>query len=278
VHTRRVLTLFIAAALLCFGSADAQDAASKAPPSVGMLAEIEAVVLPGSKLKTKPLEDSDLIVLRVTSVFPHGTANRYTLQYYGLEPGTYDLRDYLVREDGTSKSDLPSLSVEVVAVLSSPDARPHALAPGELPAIGGYKRLLALAGVIWGAVMIALLIGRRGGAAADETRPATLETAADRLRPLVEAAIQGDLEHAQKAELERVLLGYWRERLELENLDAMASLMALREHPDAGQLLRRLEEWLHQPPGRQEKDVDVAALLEPYQAAAPQVTSEATPA
>jgi len=242
-----------------------------------MLAEIEAVVLPGSKLKTKPLEDSDLIVLRIAAVFPHGTANRYTLRYYGLEPGTYNLRDYLVREDGSSTSDLPSLTVEIVAALSSADARPHALASGELPALGGYKRLLALGGVVWGAVLIALLIGRRGREAIDEGLPATSQTAADRLRPLVEAAIQGDLGHTEKAELERVLLGYWRERLELESLDAMASLRALRDHPDAGQLLRQLEEWLHQPPGRQEQDLDVAALLEPYQAAAPQqVAREAT--
>ena len=39
----------------------------------------------------------------------------------------------------------------------------------------------------------------------------------------------------------------------------------LREHDEAGPLLRRLEDWLHRPAGTAEP-VDVAALLEPYQA------------
>ncbi len=39
----------------------------------------------------------------------------------------------------------------------------------------------------------------------------------------------------------------------------------LREHEEAGPLLRRLEDWLHRPAGSAEP-VDVAALLAPYQA------------
>jgi hypothetical protein len=259
----------LAAALVLavgFGVASGQDAA---PPSVGMLAKLNAVVLPGSKLQAKPLEDSDSIVLRVTAAFPHGTAHRYDLQYYGLEPGTYNLCDYLVRADGSSKSDLPPLKVEVVAVLKTSDARPHPLKAGELPSVGGYSRVLVLFGIAWIAVLVVLLVARRGRAAADESQEPSAQTAANRLRPLVEAAMTGELGDVQKAELEWVLLDYWRERLDLQDLDALTSLKTLREHPEAGELLRRLEEWLHQPPGRKTADVDVTALLKPYTKATP---------
>jgi hypothetical protein len=36
----------------------------------------------------------------------------------------------------------------------------------------------------------------------------------------------------------------------------------LKEHDEAGPLLRGLEDWLHRPPGT--TTVDIPALLEPY--------------
>jgi hypothetical protein len=87
---------------------------------------------------------------------------------------------------------------------------------------------------------------------------------ADRLRPLVEAAMAGRIGVAQKAELERLLIGYWRRRLGLERAEPSRVMAVLREHDEAGPLLRRLEDWLHRPPGEAAGPADVAALLEPY--------------
>ena len=92
-------------------------------------------------------------------------------------------------------------------------------------------------------------------------RPVTL---ADRLRPLVDAAVAGNLTQGQHAELERLLIGYWRKRLELEKAAPAEFIGVLRNHDEAGPLLRRLEDWLHRPGGAAEP-VDVAALLKPYQ-------------
>jgi hypothetical protein len=87
---------------------------------------------------------------------------------------------------------------------------------------------------------------------------------ADRLRPLVDAAMAGSLGDRQKAELERLLIGYWRKRLGLERAEPSRIMAVLREHDEAGPLLRRLEDWLHRPPGESSGPADVAALLEPY--------------
>ena len=60
--------------------------------------------------RSKPLDDRRApVVLRIVDVYPHGTAFRYDLEYYGLEPGTFDLRDYLRRKDGSSTADLPPI-------------------------------------------------------------------------------------------------------------------------------------------------------------------------
>jgi hypothetical protein len=59
-----------------------------------------------------------------------------------------------------------------------------------------------------------------------------------------------------------MLLGYWRHRLALHDLPMAEAVSRLKAHPQAGALLRALEDWLHRPPGS--ASVDVAAVLAPY--------------
>ena len=59
-----------------------------------------------------------------------------------------------------------------------------------------------------------------------------------------------------------MLLGHWRERLGLDSQDLAEATARLRAHPEAGALLRALEDWLHRPPGSVKVDID--AVLAPY--------------
>ena len=79
---------------------------------------------------------------------------------------------------------------------------------------------------------------------------------------LKEAAARRELKPDGQAQLERLLLGYWRERLGWQSLPADEALARLRGHPEAGLLLRQLEDWLHRPPGAVTVDVDL--VLAPY--------------
>ena len=86
---------------------------------------------------------------------------------------------------------------------------------------------------------------------------------ADRLRPLVEDAMHGKLDDGKQAELERMLLTYWRGKLDLNDATAAEAITKIRNHETAGELLRQLEGWLHMPAERRQQ-VDVGSLLEPY--------------
>lgn len=236
-----------------------------ASSTVGMPGRIEQLVLPGAELEVKPLEDRRTpLVLRITEVYHHGSALRYSMVYYGLEPGGYDLRDYLRRKDGSALGELPPIPVEVVPVLPPGQVEPNALAIERSPWLGGYRLLLAAVGSVWCAGLAAiLLLGRRKRASADAetTRSVTL---AERLRPLVASAIAGTLSEDRHAELERLLIGYWRKRLGLEQASPPDVIRALRSHAEAGPLLRYLEAWLHQPRGNADP-AEAARLLRPYQ-------------
>jgi hypothetical protein len=258
----RQARLLLFAALLLPTSAMGDDVRSA---TVGMSGRIDGVVLPGPELEVKPLDDARApLVLRVVAVYPHGTAHRYDLVWYGLDPGEYDLKDYLRRKDGSSAEGLPSLRVEVTPVLPPGQVQPNPLEPAGSPRLGGYRVLLIVGVVVWVLGLLAILfLGRRGRkrAAAGSDRPLTV---ADRLRPLVERATRGELPQAERAELERTLLAFWRRRLGLEDARPAEAMAVLRAHPEAGVLLGQLEAWLHRP-GPVE-GVDVAALLKPYQA------------
>lgn len=246
------------------------QARAQEPPSplrettVGMTGRIDGLVLSGAELEPKPYDDRKRpVVLRVIRVSPHGTALRYDLEYYGLDPGTYDLRDYLRRKDGSPTADLQPLPVKVNAVRPPGQAEPNALVIEPGPRVGGYRQLLLAVGVLWAvgflAIVASFFFPRRRKAAEAVEKPVSL---ADRLRPLVEGAIAGTLARAELAALERSLLALWRKRLGLEAADPAEAIAALRRHPDAEPLLAQLEAWLHRP--GPPDPVDVPALLRPY--------------
>jgi hypothetical protein len=234
------------------------------PPetTIGISGRILQLVLPGPELEAVPLDSKSPVVLRVLATWPHGTDFRYDLEYYGLEAGTYDLSSYLKHKDGTPVANLPAIPVAVTALLPEGQIMPNTLEPTALPHLGGYQTALIAFGVVWALGLVAILfVGRRRAQAVRErARPRTL---AEELRPLVEDAIAGRLSRSDRARLELRLVEYWRRKLGLEERAAQDLLVELRAHPEAGALLRSLEDWLHRPdPPAQ---VDLVALLAPYE-------------
>ena len=255
---KELATFACALALLAqVARADGQHEAS-----VGMTARIEELVLPGSELEAKPIDSKTPLVLRIVASHRHGSEFRYDLEFAGLEPGEYDLREFLQRKDGSSSAELPAIPVSVSTTLPSGQIQPLPPEEGEHPALGGYRRLLIAGGALWIVGLFTILfVGRRKRqrAAAALVRPRTL---AEHLRPLVERALRGQLSRNERAQLELSLVAYWRRRLGLEDRRPEESLLFLRQHAEAGPLLASLEDWLHRPTPPAE--VDLGLLLAPY--------------
>lgn len=240
---------------------------------VGMTATLSDVLLPGAELRVKPdVGGRRAVALRITAAYPHGTAGfRYRFVWSAYEAGRHNLADYLERADGGEATELPPVMVEAEAIL--PPGPPASLAavPVTPPRLGGYRTFLVVAGGVWLAGLVALWYWRRPSPAifnAEEVEIAL--PLADRLRPLLEQARVGSLDDGGRARLDRLVLGFWRERLGLESKPMPEAIRELRAHPEAGLLLRRVEEWLHsgRPP---ESDAAIADLLAPYLDRAPAV-------
>ena len=251
------------------------DGAEAPVSTVGKSTRIGQLVLPGTEVEVKPIDDRvSPIVIRITDVFPHGSAFRYNLTYYGLEPGKFDLKNYLKRKDGTATADLPPIPVTIEAILPPGQIEPHALVPKVSPRFGSYRARMLLAAIAWSAGLVLILyLTRRKRVEQTDVGSAKPLTLAGRLRPLVEQAVSGQLDTAGQAELERLLIGYWRRKLKLEQNDPALLIITLKNHSEAGPLIRRLESWLHKPGGAPEVDLEV--LLKPYQSISAEISDEA---
>jgi len=230
-----------------------------------------SMILSREDYQPRPLDDRTEFILRIESVTPAGTNQyRYEMYYMGLEPEHFDLADYLVLPDGSRPAELEGQQVFVQAILPEDhDGQLTQYAPQPFPFIGGYRVVLATAGVLWLGGIAAFAWSSRKRHAPAESQPViVLPTFAERLRPLVEAAARGELTTEQKARIERLLLGFWRDRLNLPELRMAEAIARLRENAQAGALLRALERWLHQRSGASAAEIN--ALLEPYRQAPPQ--------
>jgi len=238
-----------------------------------MPARLEQVVLPGSELVVKAIDSQGPVVLRIVESFPHGSDFRYDIEYYGLEPGEWNLSEYLERKDGRSAEALPELTVTISSQLPPGQVEPNALQTEKVRGLGGYQIALIAGGVLWSAGLIAILFAGRKKEDHDSEARARQATLADRLQPVVEQAINGELPGDRLAELEMMLVAFWRKRLKLEDQAAAEVIPQLRSHSSAGPLLRQLEAWLHQP--KSNAEIHLAALLEPYRNLPPDALDEA---
>ena len=268
-----VIALMLAMAPIVQGQLSEGSSPQAVDAVIGMNARAEGLQFPGSELIVRPRQDADSLVLRITKIYQHGTAGfRYDFDFYGLDPGQHNLSDFLIRRDGSelAEGELPAVPITVTSVLEP--GGPGLLNDLELPEqpnMGGYGALRKFLWVLWIIGLLLLLFWRqilrliRPPEAADEIVPEP--TLVERLAPLVERARRGNLDNDGKAEFDRLILGYWRDRVGMEKgIGTAKSIRLLRDHPEAGDLVREVEAWLHRPPAKDDEPVDMEKLLEPY--------------
>jgi len=263
ITTQLIIALFVVIGHAGVCMAQPGDFPKADWPTVGIEAAIE-VSLAYPDLKARPVTERTNLILRIAGTRNEDGKTVYDLRYIGLIPGTFNLDNYLVTPLGQKPDDLPSIPVTIQPLL--PEDHEGGLVSRQLRGItlpGGYRVFFVTVWVVWALLLIPIIIiGRPKKQKMERVEEVHQPTLAELLRPLVEHAIDGRLDTSGKARLERLLMNYWCEKLGLDETQVLASLEKIKVHPDAGVILRELECWLHQPPGRSK--VDVASLLSPY--------------
>lgn len=229
--------------------------------TVGKAGYIEDIVLPGSELVAKPLQQESEMIVRIIQSIPHGDSFRYEIQYHGLEPGNYDLQNWLERKDGSSTESLPPINIAIESLLPPGQIEPNALETGWIPRLGGYRNVVIGVCILWLTILLVLIFGGRKPtvSAPLESPP---ESLADLLKTRLDAVQNNEMPKTQYAELERMLFAFWRRRLGLESAETADALRTIHQDPKAGPLMQQLEEWIHNP--NSNKHVDLSELLSPF--------------
>lgn len=196
---------------------------------------------------------------------------RTELRFLARRPGAYDLRDSLsYGPDRPVGETIPAILVQVDSLLPADHMGDLDGIPGlDGPDDGGFRTIFRVVLALWLIPAFAWLIWRWHKRPRPE--PIIVEhvpTLAELIQPFINRAIAGELDLEGQAKLERLLLGYWRERLALQAEDQTAALRKMRQHAEAGELLRAVEAWLHRPDHAPADQAEVQRLLAPYQGVA----------
>jgi hypothetical protein len=230
--------------------------------TVGYPKRILQIKFPGSELVPKPNADrTDPIVLRIIQSYQHGSDFRYDLEYIGLDPGSYNLSEFLVRKDESEVGELPELRVQINTMLPAGRIEPNGLLTKASGFASYYLPTVVVLGVLWLAGLLFILFW--GWSKTRKVIPKSVQISfADRIKPLVEKAMAGELDPQGQAELERMLNDYWRDKLRLRHLSAHELRTELRQHPEASEMLTQLDRWLYDP--GESDPVDIQRLLNRY--------------
>jgi len=262
------LPQLICALVLCF-VANAQEPQTRT--TIGIEGRV-VVEHTGEALVPIEAGDDAVLLLRVGEVEQLADASwRTELRFLARRPGAFDLRESLSFGPDRPVGDaIPAILVQVDSLLPEDHLGDLDEIPGlDGPGAGGFSTIFRVVFVLWLIPAIAWMFWRWHNRVRPE--PVVVEakpSLAELLQPLVNRAIAGDLDLEGQASLERLLLGYWRERLGLQSETQAAALRAMREHADAGELLRAVEAWLHRPGHAPADQAEVQTLLARYQGVA----------
>ena len=224
----------------------------------------------GKILHVRPQREVDApLSVRLQRVNEHGS--NYEARFIGNREGRFDLRECLEHADGTPLNDLPSMPVQIVSMLPKDQRSDLFDSTVYRPRIaGGYRFAWIIGGLLWIAIPCILWGLRHWNKppVAPVAPEVKVPTVAEQLRPLIEVAAQRPLSTVEKGRLELLLYHFWRERGALTHDNMADSIRKLRTLPEAGELFRVVETWLHSNP--EDSSIDrspeaILAILKPYQ-------------
>ncbi|MAW61774.1 MAG: hypothetical protein CMJ94_13210 [Planctomycetes bacterium] len=235
----------------------------------------------GRPLQAVEAREDALLLLRIGEVEDLGdNRQRVELLFLARRAGDFDLRDALQFGPEQPVGDaLEPILVRVDSLLPEDHQGDLEAIPDlEGPGAGGFDTIFRVVLVLW--LIPALAWALWKWRTRPRPEPVVVEhvpTLAERLQPLIDAARQGELDLAGQAQLERLLLSYWRERLGLEGQPQAAAVRTMRAHEEAGELLRTVEAWLHRPDSERASPEEVDALLKRYRSVAAPPTEDRGP-
>ncbi|RBP45677.1 hypothetical protein DES53_10259 [Roseimicrobium gellanilyticum] len=222
------------------------------------------VTYSGPKLTVTPYKWGVAVNMRIARMTEQDGTRVYDVRYIVNREGTFDLKDYLVAENGSKLDGLPSFKFHGDPKLSKNlDSRIQETEEVRVDVGGHYYATLAGLGVFWILWLLMLIFFRRPKKVAPPPPAPPGPTFAEMLRAYLQQIEAGTLDAEGKAKMEMLLLRRWREDLALGDVSMYSAFGAISQSDKTGKVLRDLQEWLHRPTTSVRRE-DITALLKPF--------------
>ena len=214
----------------------------------------------GPGLVVKPFRYGVAVNVRIAQVTEREGMKVYDVRYLVNREGEHDLTQYLMSDDGTVLTELPSFKVQGDPKLSKElEARVKETEEIGIEVWGHYRATLWALFVFWIGWLFLLIFWKRPRQPV-VVAPKPPLTVAEQLQLLLGELEQGGLTAEQKARLEMLLLRSWREGLAPADAPMVEVLAAVARAETTGEALVRLQRWLHRP-GSGVVDAEIADII-----------------
>jgi hypothetical protein len=214
----------------------------------------------GPGLVVKPFRYGVAVNVRIAQVTEREGMKVYDVRYLVNREGEHDLSEYLMSDDGTVLSGLPSFKIQGDPRLSKElEARVKETEDIGIQVWGHYRATLWALFVFWIGWLFLLIFWKRPRKPAI-VAPKPPLTVAQQLQALLAELEQGGLSAEQKARLEMLLLRSWREGLVPADAPMAEVLAAVARAESTREALIRLQRWLHRP-GSGVVDAEIADII-----------------
>ncbi len=214
----------------------------------------------GPGLVVKPFRYGVAVNVRIAQVTEREGMKVYDVRYLVNREGEHDLSEYLMSDDGTDLSGLPSFKIQGDPRLSKElEARVKETEDIGIQVWGHYRATLWALFVFWIGWLFLLVFWKRPRKPVI-VAPKPPLTVAQQLQALLAELEQGGLTAEQKARLEMLLLRSWREGLVPADAPMAEVLAAVARAESTGEALVRLQRWLHRP-GSGVVDAEIADII-----------------
>jgi hypothetical protein len=255
------LTAFIVGAVAIYIATRPSDDSLRVPLGVEQAA---IVTYSGPLLVVAPYKWGVAVNVRIAKISERPDCRIYDLRYIVNRAGTFDLKDYLVADDGSSLEGLPAFTFEGDPKLSKNlDTRIQETEEILVDVGGRYYEKMAVLGLLWIGWLCLLLFWKRPKPPAMPDPGPPPPTLAEMMRSFLAQLEAGTLNAEAKAKMEMVMLQCWRNELALHAEPMHRSLDQIASHDSTGAALKKLQHWLHHP-SSSVPSAEIAALIKPY--------------
>ncbi len=257
----RLGAVLVIAGIIAFVVTRTSDDSLRVPLGVEQAA---IVTYSGPLLAVAPYKWGVAVNVRIAEVTERPDRRIYDLRYIVNRAGTFDLKDYLVADDGSTLERLPAFKFEGDPKLSKNlDTRIQETEEIRVDVGGQYYETMAVLALLWIGWLLLLIFWKRPQPPAVPDAGPPPPTLAEMMRSFLAQLEAGTLNADAKAKMEMIMLQCWRNELALNAEPMHTSLDQIASHGSTGEALKKLQHWLHHP-NSFVPSADIAAVIKPY--------------